>query len=86
LSDLTELPNVGKTLAQKLQRIGVSNCDQLAALGSVEAIIRIGHATESRCYNTLYALEGAIQGVRWHSFPGKARQELKNKLDAARER
>lgn len=86
MSDLTALPNIGKTLAGKLKRLGVSNREQLAALGSVEAVIRMGHATDSGCYNMLYALEGAIQGVRWHSLPGQVRQELKNQLDAARKR
>jgi DNA transformation protein len=86
MSDLTELPNIGKTLAKKLYRLGVSNREQLAALGSVEAIIRISHATDSGCYNMLYALEGAIQGVRWHSLPGQVRREFKNHLDAVRKR
>lgn len=86
MSDLTDLPNIGKTLAGKLNRVGVTSHDQLEALGSVEAIIKIGHATGSGCYNMLYALEGAIQGVRWHSLPGQVRQELKNQLDAARKR
>ena len=86
MSDLTELPNIGQTLAERLQSIGISNREQLADVGSVEALIRIGHATGSGCYNTLYALEGAIQGVRWHSLPGQVRQELKCQLDEARMR
>jgi DNA transformation protein len=86
LSDLTNLPNIGQILAEKLQRIGVSNHKQLADIGSVEAIIRIGHANSSGCYNMLYALEGAIQGVRWHSLPDQVRQELKEQLNEARKR
>ncbi len=85
LSNLTDLPNIGSTLADKLDAIGVSNHDELTALGSVEAIIKIGAATGSGCYNMLYALEGAIQGVRWHSLPEPVRQELKHRLDVALE-
>ena len=84
LSDLTSLPNIGPTLAGKLQRAGISGPEQLADVGSVEALMRIKDASGRGCYNTLYALEGAIQGVRWHSLPDRVRQELKNQLNEAR--
>jgi len=86
LSDLTDLPNIGQTLADKLDGIGVSNREQLAALGSVEAIIKIGAADASGCYNMLYALEGAIQGIRWHALSQPVREELRRRLDVARKR
>ena len=84
MSDLTKLPNIGRTLAEKLRCIGVSSPEELAAMGSAEAIVQIGHVTGDGCYNMLYALEGAIQGVRWHSFPDSVRRELRNRLDALR--
>ena len=84
MDNLTELPNIGTILAQKLEGIGVSNHEDLAALGSVEAVVRIGETSSSGCYNMLYALEGAIQRVRWHSLPQPIRGELKRQLDAAR--
>ena len=34
-------------------------------------------------YNMLYALEGAIQGVRWHALPAERRAEVKAELLAA---
>jgi DNA transformation protein len=83
LADLSDLPNIGKTLAEKLDRIGVSSRADLAALGSVEAIIRIGQTDESGWYNMLYALEGAIHGVRRHSLPAQVKEQLKNRLDEA---
>ena len=81
MSNLTDLPNIGKKLEERLHSIGVSSPEELAALGSVEAVIRIGHATGSDCYNMLYALEGAIQGVRWHSLPTEIRKQIAAKLD-----
>jgi len=32
----------------------------------------------------LYALEGAIQGVRWHAIPKEERAQLKVEFDQAR--
>ncbi len=81
--NMTDLPNIGDTLAAKLERIGVTTEDELTALGSVEASIRIGAADDEGCYNMLYALEGAIQGVRWHSLPTEVRAKLKEALDEA---
>jgi DNA transformation protein len=82
--DLKDLPNIGKSLAEKLNRIGVFSRAELAELGSVEAVIRIGLTSGSGCYNMLYALEGALQGVRWHSLPEAVRHQLKSRLDQAR--
>jgi len=81
MRDLTDLPNIGKKLAEKLHDIGVTSPEELAALGSVEAVIRIAPATGKGCYNMLYALEGAIQGIRWHSIPSEIRKQIKARLD-----
>jgi len=53
-------------------------------VGSVEAILRIGVTDDESCYNMLYALEGAIQGIRWHGLPPGDRIILKEALDEAR--
>jgi len=84
MSDLTSLPNIGPTLAQKLNQIGVTSYDQLAELGSIEAVIRIGQTDPSACCNMLYALEGAILGVRWHLIPKDQRGTLKREFDQRR--
>jgi DNA transformation protein len=77
VSDLTLLPNIGPVLADKLNRIGVTNFEELEATGSVEAVIRIGVTDEAACYNMLYALEGAICGVRWHALSKNEREKIK---------
>jgi DNA transformation protein len=84
MDDLTALPNIGKVLAQKLAEIGVTGYEDLASMGSVEAVLRIGHVDPSACYNMLYALEGAIRGVRWHAIPKEERALLKGEFDLAR--
>ncbi len=78
MDDLTKLPNIGPVLAEKLNQIGVSTYDDLAEIGSVEALIRIGQTDITAFANMLYALEGAILGVRWHNIPREHREKVKN--------
>jgi len=80
-ADLTELPNIGKTLAKKLDGIGITSYEELVDTGSVETVLRIGEKTMSTCYNMLYAIEGAIQGVRWHAIPKQERELVKERFD-----
>lgn len=83
MEDLTKLPNIGKVLAARLHNIGVTSYQDLVDLGSVEAVLKIGEAHLDTCYNMLYAIEGAIQGVRWHALPKEGRAQLKAEFDAA---
>lgn len=78
MKSLTELPNIGKTLAEKLNSIGIKNEQELKQLGSENAIIKIATIENSgACINMLYAIEGAIQGIRWHALDNDRKQELK---------
>ena len=77
MSDLTSLPNIGKSLAEKLIRIGIGSEQELKENGSENAIIKIATLENSgACINMLYALEGAIQGIRWHGLDKNRKQEL----------
>ncbi len=78
MRSLTDLPNIGRTLASKLNLIGIKNEQELKQLGSENAIIRILTLENSGvCINMIYALEGAIQGIRWHGLEKVRKQELK---------
>ena len=83
MDDLSKLPNIGKILSDKLHRIGLNNYDDLVAMGSIEAVLRIGQKDKSACYNMLFAIEGAIRGVRWHSMLKEDRAQLKKEFDQA---
>ncbi|MBC8509093.1 MAG: TfoX/Sxy family protein [Chloroflexi bacterium] len=80
MEDLTQLPNIGPVLAEKLKQIGVTTYDDLAEMGSVDALIRIGQTDITAFANMLYALEGAILGVRWHNIPKEHREKVKNEF------
>jgi len=75
---LTDLPNIGAVLAEKLSAAGVETPSDLKDLGSVEALRRVRRTSEEDrpCLSMLCALEGAIRGVRWYSIPENERSQL----------
>lgn len=75
-NDLACLPNIGKTLAEKLKVIGISTPGDLINTGSENAMIKIKTIDKDACINMLFALEGAIQGIRWHSLDKNRKREL----------
>lgn len=78
---LQDLPNIGKELAKQLQQAGIYSYQDLIDAGSVEALLRIKGRSGKGCYNMLYALEGAIQGIRWHNLSREDKDRLKAELD-----
>lgn len=76
---LEDMPNIGKTLARDLRAVGIESPDQLKALGSIEAIKRMG-LVEQTCSSKLYALEGAILGLRWHELDQSYREALYQRM------
>lgn len=84
MEELTNLPNIGDALAEKLAAAGITGYEDLASLGSVEATLKIRAGVDpGACYNMLYAIEGAIRGVRWHNIAKEERNLLKREFDHA---
>lgn len=75
---LTDLPNIGPVLAARLHRAGIETASDLKSIGSVGALLRIRAETDddAPCANMLYALEGAIRGIRWRTLPRDERAHL----------
>ncbi|MDR2711807.1 MAG: TfoX/Sxy family protein, partial [Clostridiales bacterium] len=66
MAELTKLPNIAAKLESQLADAGITTVEELQRLGSREAWLRILARDPSACLMRLSALEGAIQGVRWH--------------------
>ncbi|WP_346938802.1 TfoX/Sxy family protein [uncultured Clostridium sp.] len=77
MSKLSDLPNIGKKLEDQLNEVGIETIEQLKEVGSKQAWLDIKAIDASACINRLCALEGAIQGVRWHSLSEKVKKDLK---------
>lgn len=78
--NLSDLPNIGNELERLLSVVGIQTKEDLVAVGAIEACLRLNLLGEA-CYSKLYALEGAIRGVRWHKLPKEFRADLKDRYD-----
>lgn len=74
---LSDLPNIGRAVEEQLIAAGIETEEQLRALGSRQAWLKLKTMDPSACYNRLCALEGAIRGIRWHDLPEQDKRELK---------
>ena len=80
---LDQLKNIGKTVAQRLNEIGVFNEADLASVGSVEAYKRIEARFPGKtlpvCYY-LYSLEAALLDIHWNDLPRELKKELEQQV------
>ena len=76
MNTLESLPNIGKILAEKLEQAGIHTPEELRQTGAESAFIKLKTIDETACTNMLYALEGAIQDIRWHNLSGNRKLEL----------
>ena len=66
---LSDLPNIGPVLLNKLVNAGIDTPGGLVKTGSKKAFQKIRAMDPGACLDLRYALEGAIRGVRWHELP-----------------
>ncbi|HZH43750.1 MAG TPA: TfoX/Sxy family protein [Lysobacter sp.] len=78
-----KLRNIGPKSAAWLRQVGLRTQDDLAAVGSVEAFMRVKRAGFKPTLNLLYALEGALLDCHWQDVPDERRHELILAVDAA---
>lgn len=77
MGKLVVLPNIGVKLEEQLIVAGIDTPEQLRALGSHEAWLRLRHMDPTVSLTRLYALEGAVRGVRWHLLDEDTKRELR---------
>ena len=76
---LSDLKNIGTTVEQRLNEIGVFTRDDLERVGPAMAYRKLKYTypntTLPRCYY-LYSLEGALRGVHWDEIPAAVKRRL----------
>jgi DNA transformation protein len=77
MAELSKIINIGKELEKQLNEVGIKTLAELKKMGSRNVWLKIRHIDPSACYNRLCALEGAIQGVRWHNLSEDDKRGLK---------
>jgi DNA transformation protein len=77
MTDIAGAPNIGPTLAGELRAAGIPTVEALREAGALAAWRRIGAINADRdCASSLFALEGAARGIRWHDIPKAERDAL----------
>jgi DNA transformation protein len=78
MSALSDLPNVGKILEDKLQRINIETPEQLRRIGAEEAFIRIRMEVDpGACLHMLYGIQGAIDDIPDKLLPVQTKERLR---------
>ena len=78
-----KLRNIGPKSAAWLRQVGLRSHEDLAAIGTVEAFMRVKRAGFKPSLNLLYAIEGALLDCHWQDIPDTRRAELIQAADAA---
>ena len=71
-----KLRNIGPKSAAWLRQVGLRTQDDIAAVGTVEAFMRVKRAGFKPTLNLLYAIEGALTDRHWQEVPDARRQQL----------
>jgi DNA transformation protein len=82
MGELANLPNIGKSVEEQLNQVGITTFDQLKEIGSKQAWLKIKAIDSSACIHRIYALEGAIQGIKKSQLSTAAKEELKDFVNA----
>lgn len=73
----SELPNIGKEMESLLAQIGINTAEDLKSLGTEQTFIQLQAICEDACFSKLMAIEGAIEGIRWHNVDRSRKEALK---------
>ncbi|SET15252.1 DNA transformation protein [Nitrosomonas marina] len=79
ISDLENLRNIGKVVANRLRGVGIYTRADLEKRGAAATYLAIRDANPGailpRCYY-LYSLEGALRDVHWDALPEEVKRAL----------
>ncbi|TZF86700.1 TfoX/Sxy family protein [Cognatilysobacter lacus] len=67
---------IGGKSAAWLRQVGIRTLDDVAAVGALEAYMRVKRAGFKPSLNLLYALEGVLVGCHWQQVDLQRRTEL----------
>ncbi|MBM7798107.1 DNA transformation protein [Microlunatus panaciterrae] len=78
MTRLEDVVNLGPKLAADLRAVSIPDLETLQTVGAIDACRRLEANGLHDCINALFALEGAIRGLRWFSLPAEDRRRLKD--------
>ena len=79
---LEDLVNLGRVSARQLAEVGITSEGELREVGALAAFARLRHRFgRAVTFNYLYALDGALKGVRWDFMAEKDRARLRSQAE-----
>lgn len=78
-----KLRNIGPKSAAWLRQVGLRTTEDIAAIGALEAFMRVKRAGFKPTLNLLYSLEGALLGCHWQDLPDARRADLVAQAETA---
>ena len=81
MSELTDMMNIGKEMAKKLEAVGIDSSEKLIQTGSKQAFLQLKQEYPNVCLVHLYTLEGAITNVEFNCLSEEKKKELKEFSD-----
>lgn len=78
-----KLRNIGPKSAAWLRQVGLRSMEDVAAIGAVDAYMKVRRAGFKPSLNLLYSLEGALVDCHWQEVPEARRNELVQAAEAA---
>ena len=78
-----KMRNIGPKSAAWLRQVGLRSLEDVAAIGAVDAYMKVRRAGFKPSLNLLYSLEGALVDCHWQEVPEARRNELVQAAEAA---
>jgi len=79
LEELERMRNLGRVSAARLRAVGIATPEDLKRVGAIEAYVRLRRAFPAAIKVTaLYALHGAVTGVRWYALSEEIKAALRD--------
>lgn len=77
MSELTSLKNIGAEMSRKLKSVDINTAEDLLAVGSKEAYLRLKAQYPEICLVFLYVLQGAVDNVDYNRLSEETKADLK---------
>ena len=75
-SNLSKRINIGKDTENKLIQVGITSFEELEALGTEQAFLRLQALDSGACMCLLYSIDGAINDTKWNKLSLERKSEL----------
>ena len=77
MTKLSDAQNIGKVLELKLNKVGIHSLEDLKEVGTEKAFAKIKAIDKNAGRSTLFSIDGAISGIKWHKLDTERKEMLR---------